>query len=271
LNSIADRALKRKINMSIIRRIIIFACAMLVFCVFADDMNVKCVNTESVSDGFHARQDINDRREKRSVRKENHCQTIWEEEIVLDSMEIVKQFSGKGNYYTLETENDVRFFRAHYVPSQKVSRLGYMFSDSQMPVEKISWKWRLIKPPLDADERVKGKNDSGAGIYMIFKDGMRTYIIKYVFSTVVPKGTVIRKDPMYPVQQMNIIVADTWDASKKNMWDTINVDICQEFRRVFGTRKCPQLRGFGILTDGDETNSEVVADYSGFTIKGSIR
>jgi len=111
LNSIADRALKRKINMSIIRRIIIFACAMLVFCVFADDMNVKCVNTESVSDGFHARQDINDRREKRSVRKENHCQTIWEEEIVLDSMEIVKQFSGKGNYYTLETENDVRFLR----------------------------------------------------------------------------------------------------------------------------------------------------------------
>lgn len=248
-----------------------FICAVSGYGVFADDMNVKSVNTEAVIEGFHAHREINDRRDRWAARKEKCSETIWEQEIVLDSMEIVKQFSGKGNYYTIETENDVKYFRAHYIPSGEVARMGYMFSDSQMPVEKISWKWRVLKPPFDADERVKGKNDSGAGIYLIFRDRMTTYIIKYVFSTVVPKGTVIRKDPLYPVQQMNIIVADTWDESKKDMWETIDVDICQEFRRVFGTRKCPRFRGFGILTDGDQTNCEVVADYSGFTIQGSAR
>ena len=134
--------------------------------------------------------------------------------------------------------------------------------------KKLSWQWRVLTPPIGSDERKNGYDDSGAGIYLIFKVGMKTYVIKYVFSTVVPVGTIIGRDPLYPLQQMYIVVINTWNSVEKNQWVTATVDICTDFNRLFGSDTCPELQGVGILTDGDGTSSEVVADYKQFILTG---
>ena len=58
---------------------------------------------------------------------------------------------------------------------------------------------------------------------------------------------------------------------KKNQWVTATVDICTDFNRLFGSGTCPELQGVGILTDGDGTNSEVVADYKQFILTGDYK
>jgi hypothetical protein len=199
---------------------------------------------------------------------ESHLDS-WTKDIQLDSFVKVDQLSGNSNYYSLISSiSETPFFRAHYLPNLKVARLGYKLPKSLLYANKLSWQWRVLTPPSGSDERIKGKNDSGAGIYLIFKTGAITYVIKYVFSTIVPVGTIIRKDPLYPLQQMYIVVINTWNSMEKEHWETVTVDICSDFKRLFGSSVCPDLQGIGILTDGDGTNSEVVADYKNFLLSG---
>jgi hypothetical protein len=199
---------------------------------------------------------------------ESH-QDPWTKEIPLDSFTKVDQLSGNSNYYSLISNlSELPFFRAHYLPNTKVARLGYKLPKSLPCANKLSWQWRVLVPPSGSDERINGRNDSGAGIYLIFKTGGKTYVIKYVFSTIVPVGTIIRKDPLYPLQQMYIVVINTWNSMEKEHWETAAVDICSDFKRLFGSNTCPDLQGIGILTDGDGTHSEVLADYKNFLLSG---
>lgn len=182
----------------------------------------------------------------------------------------IDKLSGDRNYYEILTsDSGLEYIHSHYVPSTKVVRYGYKFPDTIRNVTRISWLWRVVTPPEGADERTKGLNDSGCAVYLIFKDNVKTYCIKYVYSSVVPQGTIIRKDPaLYPIQQMYMVVADTWTANEKGHWKKVVVDVCSDFKRIYKVAKCPELKGIGILSDGDGTKSEVVADYADFKISG---
>lgn len=188
----------------------------------------------------------------------------------VDQFTKIDKFSGDRNYYEIITsDSGLEYIHSHYVPSAKVVRYGYIFPDTLRNVKRVSWSWRIITPPAGADERIKGLNDSGCAVYLIFKDKIKTYCIKYVYSSVVPQGTIIRKETaLYPMQQMYTVVADTWGANEKGLWKKVDVDICSDFKRIYKDTKCPELKGVGILSDGDGTKSEVVADYADFNVSG---
>jgi hypothetical protein len=182
----------------------------------------------------------------------------------------IDKLSGDRNYYTImNSDSGLEYLHSHYVPPTKVVRYGYQLPDTIRNIRRVSWLWRVVTPPEGADERINGLNDSGCAVYLIFKDKIKTYCIKYVYSSVVPQGTIIRKDPaLYPIQQMYMVVADTWAVNEKDQWKKVVVDICSDFKRIYKDTKCPELKGIGILSDGDGTKSEVVADYADFTISG---
>ena len=194
----------------------------------------------------------------------------WEKSIPLTAFMKIDSLSGKGNYYSIETERPgVPFIHAHYVPPGEPTKLGYRLPDSFLGAARVTWQWRVHVPPRGADERKKGKNDSGAAIYIIFKRGFQTLIIKYVFSTTLPQGVVIRKDPFYPLQRMFVVVASAWNETEKSAWKQVAVDVKDDFCRLYASKTCPPLLGIGIMTDGDGTNSEVVADYRQFVLTGA--
>ncbi len=182
----------------------------------------------------------------------------------------IDKLSGDKNYYEIMmSDSGMEYIHSHYDPTKKVVRYGFQFPDTMRNVEYVSWLWRVEIPPVGADERINGLNDSGCAVYLIFKDKIKTYCIKYVYSSVVPKGTTIRKDPvLYPMQQMYMVVADTWSANDKGLWKKVVVNVKSDFKKIYKVDKCPELKGIGILSDGDATKSVVIADYAEFKIAG---
>jgi anti-sigma factor ChrR (cupin superfamily) len=169
-------------------------------------------------------------------------------------------------YYKIMPDASESYIHAHYTPPGDVVHLGVKLPDTLQNIEKVSWQWRVDKPPVGADERVRGKNDSGASVYLLFRRGIKTYILKYVFSTCVPQGTIISRSLPSPLNRMSSIVISTWRESEGNKWQIVTIDIKGDFMRAFGLKNCPRLSGVGLMSDGDGTQSEVVADYKQFMI-----
>lgn len=194
----------------------------------------------------------------------------WRQSIPLSAFTMVDASSHAINYYSIENKvSGDPLIHSHYVPPNEAVKLGYRIPDSLMNfIDEIAWQWRVIVPPRGADERIQGKGDSGSAVYFVFKSGLRTRIIKYVFSTIVPKGTVIRRDPLYPFQRMFVVVAGTWNAKEKEEWKQVSVNIREECKRLYALKKAPSLRGIGLMTEGDGTKSEVIAEYRNFIIGG---
>ncbi len=195
------------------------------------------------------------------------AQCEWNVALPIAEFKSIDSSFGKTAYYSIATQNnDIGYIHAHYLPPGKGVQLGYQLPDSLKNVQRISWKWRVITPPLGADERKRGKNDSGAGVYLVFKKGMQVFIIKYVYSTSLSPGTIIRRNPFDPIHKMFIVVVNRWDEKAKSEWQQVTINVQADFKRIFNSDNCPRLQGVGILSDGDQTQSEVQADYEQFDV-----
>ena len=186
--------------------------------------------------------------------------------IPLNEFDVISNFSGKNNYYSILTDgNNGTMIHADYRPPAKTVIFGYTFPDSAGKIDRLRWEWRVMEAPRGSRENVKGKNDSGASVYLLFKENVMSYTIKYVFSNSLPVGTSFEKRNRNPFNVMHMVVASNLVASKTGSWESVEIDVASEFRRLFGTDRYVPLRGVGMLTDGDQTGSRVVADYRDFT------
>jgi hypothetical protein len=177
----------------------------------------------------------------------------------------VDKLSGDQDYYSLQTAELPAFLRAQYRPPMKTVVYGYEVPEAQGHATQLSWNWRVIQHPHGADERVGGKRDSAASVYCFFKIGLVTYTLKYVFSKDVPTGTRFRKDHTW-FDAMGVIVLATYRPEDVGEWRTETVNFAADFRQTFGRDKVPRLRGIGVMSDGDNTKSEVIADYGDFEL-----
>lgn len=139
----------------------------------------------------------------------------------------------------------------------------------------ITWRWRALMFPEGADERFKRSGDSVAGIYIIFPslinpgkltnklgfkvpvpDSMKPECIKYVWSALLPIGTVI--DSPYASKTKIVVLQN--GASPLNTWITEEVNVYEDYRQLFN-KEPDEVQAVGILTDADDTSSEAMADY----------
>ena len=177
--------------------------------------------------------------------------------------------SGKVSYYTVRSDPDsVPFIHADYVPPAATVQLGFRFSETESPVWKIEWDWRIDRAPHGSSELLKEKNDSGASVYLVFRDALKTYVLKYLYSSTLPVGTVISNPSSNPLQKMFMIVAGSGKNGALGTWEHVMPDFQSDFKRLFATGKCPSVSGIGILSDGDQTGSHVVAGYRNFCVCG---
>ena len=56
----------------------------------------------------------------------------------------------------------------------------------------LSWRWRVWELPAGGDERREETMDSAAAVYAVFGSRVLPRVIKYVWSTTVPAGTLLR-------------------------------------------------------------------------------
>lgn len=186
--------------------------------------------------------------------------------IVPEDFHPLKSYSGHSNYYSvLHDSGNLALIHAEYTPPKKTVTLGYQFPKT-WKIKRIAWDWRITKPPSGSQEDVKGKNDSGASVYILFKEKMNIFIIKYIFSERLSVGTFFPKSLPSPLQKMQMVVKSSLADTKPGEWVHIEADICTDFESFFGFSFVPDSRGIGILTDGDQTVSNVKADYANFKI-----
>jgi hypothetical protein len=182
---------------------------------------------------------------------------------------IVERESGKVNYYRVSNDTKPPFIRAEYRPPFKTAVLGYQLPDADRErASKLRWSWRALKLPNGGDECVSGRGDSAAVIYVSWKRGLRWYTLKYVWSSVSKKGAVCAKKRNPFVAQDTIILES---GGPLNVWQQEVIDLKAEFRKHFEdgdpSASVPDLLGIGLMTDGDQTQSESSADYADFVLE----
>jgi hypothetical protein len=183
---------------------------------------------------------------------------------------VIPRESGPDNYYTVVTDDaaDPPFVRGRYHPPQQTAVLGFQIpGDVQSKAQTVRWRWRVQTLPPGANECAKGKEDSAAVVYLTWKRALKWYTLKYVWSTVGPKGQTCDKHGTPFSAQETVILQS---GGPTGTWQTEEIDLPTEFRRHFAggdpSASVPDFIGIGLMTDGDQTKSEAVADYAGFEI-----
>ena len=119
--------------------------------------------------------------------------------------------------------------------------------------------------PEGGNETQRGKNDSGAAIYIIFKGNFRlNNILKYVWSSSLPIGTVTSS----PYNKRAKVIVLKSGAGNVGKWFSETVNIQKDYQRLFGG-KMPSVEGIAILSDSDNTSSSAIADYDDIKIEKS--
>ncbi len=140
--------------------------------------------------------------------------------------------------------------------------IGKKYSYSAKKFPYLTWKWRVHKLPIGATELKRDKNDSGAGFYVIFKGFLKLNpIIKYVWSTSLPTNTTTCS----PYNKNTKIIVLESGKQKIGQWITESVNVYEDYKRLFGSTP-PDIEGFGLLTDSDNTKSSATADYDDIVV-----
>lgn len=138
------------------------------------------------------------------------------------------------------------------------------FSAQKYPF--LTWSWRVENLPTGGNENKKKSNDSAGGVYVIFKGSfMFNNVIKYVWSSTVPPGTVLSS----PYNSRTKIIVLESGSEKCGKWITENVNIMDDYKKCFGTEP-PSIEGVGILTDSDNTKSFAAADYTDIQVSSNV-
>jgi len=181
----------------------------------------------------------------------------------------VKDQSGPNNYYAVVTEGGgASFLRSKYTPPSKTSVMGWKTPEAdRQRIKHVRWSWRVQKFPTDGDECVAGKGDSAAVVYLTWKSFLRYHTLKYVWSSVGTKGKVCDKKRNPIVAQDTIILES---GGPTGTWKSEQIDLAAEYRNHFegGNAKAdiPDFVGIGLMSDGDQTQSESSSDFGDFTL-----
>lgn len=140
------------------------------------------------------------------------------------------------------------------------------FKDSPWSIKEypiLSWRWKVMKFPEGADEREGGKNDSAAGLYVVFpRKFFVPEVIKYVWSTKAPKDLIIARKDRFPIFVVR-------SSSTPNEWVTETRNVSEDYERHF-KEKAPNPVAIGFLSDANDTKSIAEAGYDDIQILKAI-
>jgi len=177
---------------------------------------------------------------------------------------LIPRESGPVNYYRVVGDPLLPHIHAAYEPGYKTAVMGFEVRDDHARAfHHLTWMWRADVLPRGGDECAPGKEDSAAVVYVTWKRGLRWYALKYVWSAVGVKGNVCDRKRNPFVAQDTIILEAGGPLAE---WRSEAIDLDAQFRAHFGGDETPDLRGLGLMSDGDQTRSESAADYGGFVL-----
>ncbi|MCX5785309.1 MAG: DUF3047 domain-containing protein [Elusimicrobia bacterium] len=188
--------------------------------------------------------------------------------INVSKLKVFKRNSGPVNYYKVINNPDGAYIHSAYKWPLKTAVLYYSIPKNlRGKVSKIRWKWRAVTLPNGGDECAAGRTDSAAVVYLVWRRGAYSYSLKYVWSAAgIPGKVCDYKHGIFHAQKTIIVESGQGTGD----WHTMELDPAFEFRKYLagGNAKAdvPDIDGFGIMSDGDQTKSPSEADFGGFSL-----
>jgi hypothetical protein len=131
----------------------------------------------------------------------------------------------------------------------------------------LRWRWRALVLPVGGDECESARRDSAASVYVLWRRGLRTYGLKYAWSTVGQLGAICDRWNNPIIAGETIIVHSGGPLST---WVNESLDLDAEFRKHFEkgdpAASVPRLIAIAILSDGDQTHTRASADFGSFVL-----
>jgi len=183
--------------------------------------------------------------------------------------EIVKDYN-----YTVKKEDSNKFLRYEGTSAKHINfplidkKKNNIYGIDIYKTPKLSWKVRAHTLPVNANEEVEENNDSVASVYVVFDFGRVALFkkvpktIRYSWSSTLPEGTVTSK--LFGNQQIKVVKSGNEDLGK---WITFEVNLVNDYRRLFGDDPPETPIAILLLSDGDSTGSFVKADYDDLMLK----
>lgn len=137
---------------------------------------------------------------------------------------------------------------------------------------EVSWRWRVVRFPSDANIKVKSGDDAAARLYVIFNDRsllhpFGTTALVYVWDTRYPAGSII-PNPYEPGREKAIVLES--GKARLRQWTREQVNIEADYRRTFG--QAPgSVKGIVFASDSDNTDSASVSDFTELTVSMPVR
>jgi Protein of unknown function (DUF3047) len=161
--------------------------------------------------------------------------------------------------YRIEAESGNHFLRARADNKAVQIGLEHIFDPKNQP--RLKWRWRVHEIPKGADERVKGKHDAAAQVYVVFDNQTRPRVVKYTWSSSLPVGAQFTS-PLYS-RNKGIVRRSGQPDSKR--WYEEEVNFFEDYKKLFG-EESGKVQGIAILTSSDATKTVAAADYDDFVL-----
>jgi hypothetical protein len=207
---------------------------------------------------------------KESAGKEHPAEVAGQSsahEYRFDLRKLRRYESGTGwGYYQL-MDGD-RALRGTYKPGTDTVSLGLETPEAlRSKAKRLRWRWRVLALPEGGNECKRGVQDSAAVLYVTFKGGLKWRILKYVWSTVGPRGATCDQK-RYLFGSQDTVIQES--GGPLETWREEEIDLRATYIEHFAdgdpTASVPDFVGVGVLTDGDSTHSPAIADFADLTI-----
>ena len=169
--------------------------------------------------------------------------------------------------YVIQQEDSNKYLhiRDDYRPGHAVSVIivtkKFNWEIAKHPI--LSWRWRVNEVPPGADERFTEKNDSAAGVTVVYgtKFPFTPITIKYVWSATLPAGAVAYRPGR---GRAHVIVLGS-GAENLGEWVTIERNVFDDYVAIFGKKPPKKPKAVAIQSDANRSlGGAADADYDDF-------
>lgn len=132
---------------------------------------------------------------------------------------------------------------------------GLNWSLDKRPI--LQWKWRAKALPKGANEKDKGRNDTGGAVYVTFDTDWlgRPKSIKYTYSSTLPVGTTADYGPL------KVLVVASKKEQGAGRWIRHERNVIADYRELFGETPDKTPSGIAIWSDSDTMNETATIDF----------
>ena len=125
----------------------------------------------------------------------------------------------------------------------------------------LTWEWKALDLPVEADVRNPKRNDQAARIMLMF-EGMKG--ILYIWDTVSPVGTEKRPDELDIFDRVLIVVRS--GPGSVGQWTRERRDVLADYKRIFGEAPRP-IKWIGFEAHSNDTHSRSTALFGTVTFE----